>query len=233
MSEQTGVAAALEEDGGPRIGDQTAADHPEQLQLIGQMAEQEAAEMAAPFGLTLPDGSRPGRPKGSRNKSTEQVKQVIRRLGGDPQMALARIVAGGPAFLMRIAQAAHLEAYGGETDGAGRPLKPAKDGEDGPQVLEPMDATEATRLWMRSAETLAPYMMGKAPIRVEVDGDGLSVNIFSAAIDAAGPDLGGTADEASGGYSIPTKSGTCEDDDEEVADKKSPALPKPAENGGV
>lgn len=219
MSSKSGIQAALEEDGGPVIGDRDPADAPKQLSLVSddELAQAELEEMAQPFGLPVPAGRRgPGRPKGSRNTTTEQTKAVVRKMGGDPQLALARMVAGGPGWIMRQAQGAHIEATGCKVDDDGRPMECGK-------AVTPIDAADATRLWQRAAEALAPFIMARA-MKIEAEGlQGLMVNIFGGDVEVAGPDIGG-GDELGGDHlRFPTNSDTYEDGDVAGTGEKSPA----------
>lgn len=227
MSSKSGIAAALEEDGGPQIGDRQTTDEPRQLSLVSddELAQDERDELAQPWGLDLPKGRGVGRPKGSRNKSTEQTKDVIRLLGGDPQLALARMVAGGPAWIMAQAQAAHIARTGCKVNDDGLPMECGK-------VVVPIDAGEATKLWQTAATNLAPYMMARA---VKVEGDSLAaltVQIFGGDMPAAGPDIGGDDQGSGARFSWPMNSDTYEGEAQEVAHEKSHDEEEASETAG-
>jgi len=210
MARETGLAAALAEDG-EAVSTGSALSvgaNASQDDLFGDDVADQCDQIAAPFGLTLP-GKGPGRPAGSRNRSTEQTKKLIRAIGGDSQLAAARIVAGGPLLVLRMAQAAHVAAYNCETDDEGRPV------DDKNKPIEVMTVSQALATWQRAGEFLGPYLMAKEATKVEIDIDGQPVTIVLPAGVQVEPDISGDRrSSGSRGYSLPdaTNSTGYEDD---------------------
>jgi len=218
MAAENGVSASLAEDGqepGAALRDavdrQRSADTPD---LFAEDLAQEMAEIASPGGLTLP-GRRPGRPKGSRNRSTEDTKRLIRVMGGDPQMAAARRIAAGPLGLIREAQAVYAEAYGGEIDDQGRVLQVTEILDDEGNITgylrsvrEVLPVSDAMTKFQRFIDFLGPYIMPKEAQAVTLDVEGLSVRIHAGGSgNGAPPDIGGDEAGSRRRYALPDDDG--------------------------
>ena len=154
----------------------------------------ESADFAARMGLQALDlpAARRGRPRGSKNRAPEQTRALIRQMGGDPLLAAAQIVAGGPALVMRLACQAHQDICGSW------PKEP----------LKAMPPAQAVDQWRKVVEFLAPYLGQKLPLDVNITGsgwEGLQVAIFAGQAEAAGPDLAdGAVRDAARAWSLPS-----------------------------
>jgi hypothetical protein len=117
----------------------------EQLALLpGGQAEEARAEL-------VEQPSR-GRPKGSKNRRTEEWARYVTSRYGSPLEALARVMHGGPAELAR---------------------------ELGVSQVEGFDR------WLRVAEALLPYVHGKQPTAVTLDGAAPAPVVLQVTPDAA------------------------------------------------
>lgn len=144
MARKSGLEAALEEDG-ITPGAALARAEPVAGDLFSDEAltdEDELAEAMFP-GIRA---RAVGRPKGARNRNTEEVRKYVQAMGADPVMAAARVVAAGPAFVMEQARA----------------MKPGSG----------MDPDKAWAIWARMVEFLGPYTHSKQPVQIDAGGDG-------------------------------------------------------------
>lgn len=147
MSGEAGIGKVLSDDG----LDLPAAQPAEQLALLPAAAGASDAHApgagGAPAAAGGGDGGGRGRPKGARNRRTDEMVRYLNTFGQGPLVGLAKIVNAirfGPDGLPDFAELA--KALG-------------------------MKRREAAAFWQTCAVQLAPYMHQKLPTAIDVTGD--------------------------------------------------------------
>jgi hypothetical protein len=205
MAKKTGVEGALQ-DGPVKPGSTLTGAEPEQPGLLDELAEDDEAA-GAMFGFAL-DRSKGGRPKGARNRNTEEVRRFIQAAGADPVVAASRIVRAGPAWVFEAAK--EME----------RIVERNVDGELREITEAGIDPAKAWDIWMKAVEFLGPYVHSKQPIDVNIEQPGLAIQI-----NVGSPEAAASIEAATKGRTRWTldqeKSSTYEGEGEEVTQAES------------
>lgn len=155
MSGEAGIGKVLAEDGAPV----PAASVGEQLALIpdagsasgahapGAGGNSGAAAAPAGGGDGGSDGGGRGRPKGARNRRTDEMVRYLNTFGSGPLVGLARVVNAIQFGADGLPDFAELASALG------------------------MKRKEAAQFWQTCAVQLAPYMHQKLPMAIDVTGD--------------------------------------------------------------
>jgi hypothetical protein len=137
------LEAALVDEGGDLLDFQYLPD-PKQLDLL----RDKQGNLPRDALQTLRSNNGPGRPKGARNKASKQVAKYFISKYGNPLDVLGEII-NTPVDLM-VDQ-----------------LKLAQGGE---AKHKPVRAMDAVNLRLRAVDIVMPYLYGKQPITVDVNG---------------------------------------------------------------
>lgn len=153
--------------------------------------EDEAALTLGQFGVSPVAISGKGRKRGARNRTTQKTVDLILSRGRDPLLAMADVVSMSPEQVREVFK---------------------------------LDAEKAARMWLDCARELAPYVHSKKPTQIE--GHGLPLVpiqiIMGHASGLAAPTrIGGQERVVIDAPLTPVKSGTCEDEGEEVTQDDS------------
>lgn len=145
-----------------------AAQEAEQEDLFGAVTPEEMVEAREALGreashmavLREARGRRQGRPKGSRNKRTDDFERYIMQFGQHPAITMMQIQSTPPEVLIEASKQPKVHSF-------------RKNGKPN-IVVERMSYAEAQALRTRCAENLMPYLVGKKPIAVDMNFSGLS-----------------------------------------------------------
>ena len=139
----------------------------EQMSLLDPVSPEEAAEAREELGpeagalsvLRHARERRKGRPKGAKNKRTDDLAKYLLQFGEDPLVGAIRLASTDPLVLMEASRQEKVHSF----SKAGEPRI----------VVERMSYAEACALIMRARELAAPYIHGKKPVAVVHDFSGL------------------------------------------------------------
>jgi len=145
-----------------------AAEEAQQEDLFGPVTPEEMVEAREALGREAPHMAvlrearkrRGGRPKGSRNKRTDDFERYIMQFGQHPAITLMQIQSTPPEVLIEASKQPKVHSF-------------RKNGKPN-IVVERMSYGEAEALRVRCAETLMPYLVGKKPLAVDMNFTGLS-----------------------------------------------------------
>lgn len=129
---------------------EAATAEEEQLDLLDPISPEEMADAQEQLGasagriavLRQARVNRRGRPKGARNRRTDDMVNYLSQFGPDPAVALMQIIATPPEVLVERSAA----------------MDPPK---------KRLSYGEAQGMRVRAAETVMPYFHGKQPVRVD------------------------------------------------------------------
>jgi len=139
----------------------------EQLDLLGPISPEDVWESREALGadatpLQVAQHARArqrGRPKGSRNRRTDQLEQWLLSMGQHPAVTLMQIQSSAPEVLMEASKRRKVHSF-------------QKDGTPN-VVVEHMTYEAAQSLRARCADILMPYLVGKKPITVDMTFSGV------------------------------------------------------------
>jgi hypothetical protein len=157
-----------------RKAHQADVAHEEQLNLLEPVSAEEMVEAREDLGpeagrLTLLRHAREkrrGRPKGAKNKRTDDLAKYLLQFGEDPLVGAMRLATTQPEILM---EASRQEFVKYVTLGTGDLRRTEKHVWTAPT----MTYSEAHALIMRARELIAPYIHGKKPVAIVHDFSGL------------------------------------------------------------
>lgn len=138
-----------------------------QLDLLDPLTPEEMVEAREELGpdagrLTLLRHARErrrGRPKGAKNKRTDDLAKYLLQFGEDPLVGAMRLATTQPEILIEASKQEKVHSF-------------SKVGE--PRVvIERMTYSEAQALIMRARELISPYIHGKKPVQLIHDFSGL------------------------------------------------------------
>jgi hypothetical protein len=146
----------------------------EQMDLLEPITPEEMVEAREELGaeagrLTLLRHAREkrrGRPKGARNKRTDDLAKYLLQFGEDPLVGAMRLATTQPEVLI---EASTREFTDVRTVGSGEHAKVVVTKYDAPTMSYP----DAHALIMRARELVAPYIHGKKPVQLVHDFSGL------------------------------------------------------------
>lgn len=129
----------------------------EQLDLLGTPTAEEMLEARRRVGpnagaLTVLDEARRGRPKGSRNKRTDDYARFLLSHGQDPGVTMIQIASTPPEVLMEASKRVVTKAIKDRLV----------------TYTESMSYHEALSLKLRAAEGVQPYINSKMPVAVDM-----------------------------------------------------------------
>lgn len=138
-----------------------------QLSLIDPVTPEEMVEAREALG---PDAGhmsvlrearerRRGRPKGAKNKRSDDLAKYLLQFGEDPLVGAIRLASTPPEVLIEASKQEKVHSF----SKVGEPRL----------VIERMTYAEANALIMRAREMIAPYIHGKKPVVVSHDFTGL------------------------------------------------------------
>lgn len=138
-----------------------AAETSEQLELLGEVTPEDMVEAREILG---PDAGRlavvrearrlqRGRPKGARNKRTDDFARYLLSFGQHPAITMMQIQSTPPELLIEASQQEKVHSF-------------SKNG-DPRVVIERMTYADAQSLRIRCAEGLMPYLESKKPVAVD------------------------------------------------------------------
>lgn len=139
----------------------------EQMSLLDPVSPEEMVEAREALG---PDAGhmsvlrearerRKGRPKGARNKRTDDLAKYLLQFGEDPLVGAMRLASTPPEVLIEASKQEKVHSF----SKAGAPRI----------VIERLTYAEANALIMRARELVAPYIHGKKPVAIVHDFSGL------------------------------------------------------------
>lgn len=139
----------------------------EQLSLLDPVSAEEMVEAREELGpdagrLTVLRHARErrrGRPKGARNKRTDDLAKYLLQFGEDPLVGAMRLATSQPEILIEASKQEKVHSF----SKAGDPRV----------VIERMTYAEAQALIARARELIAPYLHGKKPVAIVHDFSGL------------------------------------------------------------
>jgi hypothetical protein len=139
----------------------------EQMDLLEPITPEEMVEAREELGaeagrLTLLRHAREkrrGRPKGARNKRTDDLAKYLLQFGEDPLVGAMRLATTQPEILIEASKQEKVHSF----SKGGTPRV----------VIERMTYSEAQALIMRARELVAPYIHGKKPVQLVHDFSGL------------------------------------------------------------
>lgn len=144
------------------------AHEAEQLELLGPVSPEEMVEAREALGkgaghmavLREARARQRGRPKGSRNKRSDDFARFLLQHGQHPAITMMQIQSTPPEVLIEASKQPKVHSF-------------RKNGKPN-LVVERMSYAEAQALRTRCAEALMPYLEGKKPIAVDMNFTGLS-----------------------------------------------------------
>lgn len=139
----------------------------QQLSLLDPVSPEEMVEAREELGpdaghmsvLRLARERRRGRPKGAKNKRTDDLAKYLLQFGEDPLVGAIRLASTPPEVLIEASKQEKVHSF----SKAGDPRL----------VIERMTYAEANALIMRARELIAPYIHGKKPVQLVHDFSGL------------------------------------------------------------
>lgn len=140
----------------------------EQLDLLEEVTPEDMVEAREQLGphagrlsvLRQARETKRGRPKGSRNKRTDDFARYLLQHGQHPAITMMQIQSTTPEVLIEASQQQKVHSF-------------RKNGEPN-LVTERMTYAEAQALRIRCAEGLLPYIESKRPVAVDMSFSGLS-----------------------------------------------------------
>jgi len=169
MSTKTGQDKVISDalDGAKALVEQ-AQGEAEQLDLLEEVTPEdmvEARELLGPNAgrlsvLRQARETKRGRPKGSRNKRTDDFARYLQQFGQHPAITMMQIQNTPPELLIEASKQQKVHSF-------------RKDGRAN-IVIERMTYAEAQALRVRCAEGLLPYIESKRPVAVDMNFSGLS-----------------------------------------------------------
>lgn len=146
----------------------------EQLDMLEPISAEEMVEARADLGenagrLTLLRHAREkrrGRPKGARNKRTDDLAKYLLQFGEDPLVAAMKLATTQPELLV---EASTREFVDIRTVGTGEKAHVVTTRYQAPS----MGYGDAQALIMRARELIAPYIHGKKPVAIVHDFSGI------------------------------------------------------------
>lgn len=157
---ETGTMAVVEEAmaRSKAVVEQAAAEEAEQLDLLGAPTPEEIADARERLGpnagrLTVLREARRGRPKGARNKRTDDYSRFLLSYGRDPGIAQIQIANTAPEVLIENSRRTVTKVL-----------------KDGNIVTfeETMSYAEAISLILRASEGIQPFINSKKPVAVDM-----------------------------------------------------------------
>jgi hypothetical protein len=135
----------------------------DQLSLLDPVSAEEMVEAREELGanaghmsvLRLARERRRGRPKGARNKRTDDLAKYLLQFGEDPLVGALRLASTPPEVLIEASKQEKVHSF--RRDGTAN------------RVIERMTYAEASALIMRARELVAPYIHGKKPVAISLD----------------------------------------------------------------
>jgi hypothetical protein len=170
MSTETGqgkvIADAL--DDAKALVEAEAASQSEQQDLFADVTAEDMVEARERLGpnagrlavLRQARETKRGRPKGARNKRTDDFARYLMQFGQHPAITMMQIQATAPEVLIEASKQQKVHSF-------------RKDGRAN-VVIERMTYAEAQSLRIRCAEGLLPYIESKRPVAVDMSFSGLS-----------------------------------------------------------
>jgi hypothetical protein len=146
---------------------EAAARVEEQMSLLDPVTPEEMVEARDELGpdagrlsvLKLARERRRGRPKGARNKRTDDFAKYLLQFGRHPAITMMEIQSAQPEILIEASKQEKVHSF-------------SKLGE--PRVvIERMTYAEAQSLRLRASEGLMPYFESKKPVAVDVSFNGI------------------------------------------------------------
>ncbi|MEV4934409.1 hypothetical protein [Sphingobium sp. LSP13-1-1.1] len=145
-----------------------AAHEAEQEDLFGPVTPEEMVEAREALGeaaghmavLREARERKRGRPKGARNRRTDDFEKYILQFGQHPAITLMQIQSTPPEVLIEASKQPKVHSF-------------RKNGKPN-IVVERLSYQEAEAMRMRAAEALMPYLQGKKPIAVDLNFSGVS-----------------------------------------------------------
>jgi hypothetical protein len=139
----------------------TAAAEELQLNLLEPISPEEMVEAREELGpdagritvLRHAREKRRGRPKGARNKRTDDLAKYLLQFGEDPLVGAMRLATTQPEVLIEASKQEKVHSF-------------RRDGTPN-LVIERMTYAEAVSLIMRAREFAGPYIHGKKPVAIE------------------------------------------------------------------
>lgn len=146
----------------------------EQLGLLDPVTPEEMVEAREALGpeagrmsvLRHARERRRGRPKGARNKRTDDLAKYLLQFGEDPLVGAVRLASTPPEVLMEASRQDFVKYV---TLGTGDNRRVEKHTWTAPTL----SYSEANALIMRARELVAPYIHGKKPVAIVHDFSGL------------------------------------------------------------
>ena len=144
------------------------AQEAEQLDLLGPVTPEEMVEARERLGKNAGhmsvlrearEGQR-GRPKGSRNRRTDDFARYLLQHGQHPAITMMQIQSTAPEVLIEASKQPKVHSF-------------QKNGKPN-LVVERMSYAEAQALRVRCAEGLMPYLESKKPVAVDMTFSGIS-----------------------------------------------------------
>lgn len=171
MSTENGVSKVMDDAlrDAKALVEAAAVEEAEQLDLLQPSTEDlvEARELLGPAAgrmAVVREARRlqRGRPKGARNKRTDDFARYLLSFGQHPAVTMMQIQSTPPELLIEASQQEKVHSF-------------SKNGE--PRVvIERMTYSEAQSLRIRCAEGLMPYLESKKPVAVDATIRGVIVN---------------------------------------------------------
>lgn len=131
---------------------------PEEMVEARASLELEEGQMSGRDVLAEARKQRAGRPKGARNRRTDDFARYLLQFGQHPAITMMQIQATPPEVLVEASAQRKVHSF-------------RKDGTPN-IVVEKMSYETAQSLRIRCAEGLMPYLESKMPVKVELDANG-------------------------------------------------------------
>lgn len=162
------AAIAAQIDQAKGLVDEAWAREEEQLDLLGAVSPEEMIEAREALGenagpmtvLRTARERRRGRPKGARNKRTDDFARYLLQFGQHPAITMMQIQSTAPEVLIEASKQPKVHSF-------------RKNGQPN-VVTERMSYAEAQALRVRCAEGLMPYLESKKPVAVDMTFSGVS-----------------------------------------------------------
>jgi hypothetical protein len=139
----------------------------QQMSMLDPVSPEEMVEAREELGpdaghmsvLRLARERRRGRPKGAKNRRSDDLAKYLLQFGEDPLVGAVRLASTPPEVLIEASKQEKVHSF--SKGGAPR------------IVIERMTYAEANALIMRARELVAPYIHGKKPVAIVHDFSGL------------------------------------------------------------
>jgi hypothetical protein len=142
-----------------------AAVEAEQLDLLGTVNPEDMVEARERLGpdaghMAVLREARRGRPKGARNKRTDDFARYLMQFGQHPAITMMQIQSTPPEVLIEASKQEKVHSFtkGGKAN----------------VVIERLSYEQAQSLRIRCAEGLLPYLESKKPIAVDMSFSGVA-----------------------------------------------------------